>query len=70
MAQNWIMIISEFRRYQGVSYKSDITVISGRRLDIKSLIFVSHFVLTNLLPASTLLKKTANYDDKLLVTLL
>merc|ERR1712013_150940 len=29
MAQNWIMIISELRRYQGVSYKSDITVISG-----------------------------------------
>jgi len=29
MAQNWIMIISELRRYQGVCYKSDITVISG-----------------------------------------
>jgi len=29
MAQNWIMMISELRRYQGVSYKSDITVISG-----------------------------------------
>ena len=28
-AQNWIMIISELRRYQGVCYKSDITVISG-----------------------------------------
>lgn len=32
MAQNWIMIISELRRYQGVCYKSDITVISGRLL--------------------------------------
>jgi len=28
-AQNWIMIISELRRYQGVCYKSDITVLSG-----------------------------------------
>jgi len=27
--QNWILIISEQHRYQGVSYKSDITVISG-----------------------------------------
>ena len=31
MAQNWIMIISEQHRYQGVSYKSDINVISGMR---------------------------------------
>ena len=29
MAQNWIMLISELHRYQGVSYKSDIIVISG-----------------------------------------
>ena len=29
MAQNWILIISEQHRYQGVSYKSDIIVISG-----------------------------------------
>merc|ERR1719500_1231451 len=28
-AQNWVMIISELRRYQGVCYKSDITVLSG-----------------------------------------
>ena len=28
-AQNWVMIISEQHRYQGVSYKSDIIVISG-----------------------------------------
>merc|ERR1712029_131622 len=28
-AQNWILIISEQHRYQGVSYKSDIIVISG-----------------------------------------
>ena len=27
-AQNWILIISEQHRYQGVSYKSDIIVIS------------------------------------------
>jgi len=27
--QNWILVISEQHRYQGVSYKSDITVISG-----------------------------------------
>ena len=29
MAQNWVLIISEQHRYQGVSYKSDIIVISG-----------------------------------------
>merc|ERR1719391_125283 len=28
-SQNWLMIISEQHRYQGVSYKSDIIVISG-----------------------------------------
>ena len=28
-AQNWVLIISEQHRYQGVSYKSDIIVISG-----------------------------------------
>ena len=28
-ASNWIMMISEQHRYQGVSYKSDIIVISG-----------------------------------------
>jgi len=31
-AQNWVMLISEQHRYQGVSYKSDIIVLSG--LDI------------------------------------
>ena len=29
MAQNWIMMIAEMHRYQGVSYKSDIIVLSG-----------------------------------------
>ena len=29
-SQNWIMLISEQHRYQGVSYKSDISIISGR----------------------------------------
>jgi len=29
ISQNWVMIISEQHRYQGVSYKSDIIVISG-----------------------------------------
>ena len=29
-AQNWVLIISEQHRYQGVSYKSDIIVISGQ----------------------------------------
>ena len=32
-AQNWVMIISEQHRYQGVSYKSDIIVISGEGRD-------------------------------------
>ena len=30
MASTWILVISELHRYQGVSYKSDITVISGQ----------------------------------------
>lgn len=29
MAQNWVMMISEQHRYQGVGYKSDIIVLSG-----------------------------------------
>jgi len=29
VCQNWVMVISEQHRYQGVSYKSDIIVISG-----------------------------------------
>jgi len=29
VAQNWVMLISEQHRYQGVSYKSDIIVVSG-----------------------------------------
>ena len=33
-AQNWVMIISEQHRYQGVSYKSDIIVISGERYNV------------------------------------
>ena len=32
MAQNWVMMISELHRYQGVSYKSDIIVLSGDTL--------------------------------------
>ena len=42
MAENWVMVVSEMHRYQGVSYKSDIIVISG--LAIVSNIF---FVITN-----------------------
>ena len=30
VSRNWILVISEQHRYQGVSYKSDIAVISGR----------------------------------------
>lgn len=29
MAQNWVMLVSEQHRYQGVSYKSDVVIISG-----------------------------------------
>ena len=32
MSQNWVMLISEQHRYQGVSYKSDIIVVSGTTL--------------------------------------
>ena len=28
--KSWILLITEQHRYQGVSYKSDIVVISGR----------------------------------------
>merc|ERR1719268_91256 len=28
-ARSWVLLISEQHRYQGVSYKSDITIISG-----------------------------------------
>lgn len=28
-AQNWLLLITEQHRYQGVSYKSDIVVVSG-----------------------------------------
>ena len=28
-SENWVMVVSEQHRYQGVSYKSDIIVISG-----------------------------------------
>ena len=42
MAENWVMVVSEMHRYQGVSYKSDIIVISG--LDIVSNIL---FVIIN-----------------------
>ena len=31
MAENWVMLCSEMHRYQGVSYKSDIIVISGEK---------------------------------------
>ena len=33
-SENWVMVVSEQHRYQGVSYKSDIIVISGNPLFI------------------------------------
>ena len=36
MAENWVMVVSEMHRYQGVSYKSDIIVISGLVINILS----------------------------------
>ena len=47
MAQNWILMISELRRYQGVSYKSDITVISGSRLEFNIDSIMSHLAPNN-----------------------
>lgn len=41
-AQNWVMIISEQHRYQGVSYKSDIIVISGEGQDKRNLTSGTH----------------------------
>ena len=29
VCESWVMVVSEQHRYQGVSYKSDIIVISG-----------------------------------------
>ena len=46
MAQNWIMIISELRRYQGVCYKSDITVISGAAF-IHKIYHCKHIICTS-----------------------
>ena len=37
MAENWVMVVSEMHRYQGVSYKSDIIVISGLAIFLKHL---------------------------------
>ena len=33
-SENWVMVVSEQHRYQGVSYKSDIIVISGIPISI------------------------------------
>ena len=41
-AQSWILVISELHRYQGVSYKSDIIVISGLVLENVPLISYQH----------------------------
>ena len=40
MAENWVMVVSEMHRYQGVSYKSDIIVISGLVFEMVPLIFI------------------------------
>ena len=37
-SENWVMVVSEQHRYQGVSYKSDIIVISGNPLRLRLLI--------------------------------
>ena len=37
-SENWVMVVSEQHRYQGVSYKSDIIVISGNPLRFRLLI--------------------------------
>ena len=42
MAENWVMVVSEMHRYQGVSYKSDIIVISGLVLENVPLISDQH----------------------------
>ena len=42
MAENWVMVVSEMHRYQGVSYKSDIIVISGLVLENVPLISYQH----------------------------
>ena len=42
MAENWVMVVSEMHRYQGVSYKSDIIVISGLVFEIVPLISDQH----------------------------
>ena len=54
MAQNWVMMISELHRYQGVSYKSDIIVISGA---------------TTVLPTPCKLQIVLNIKQKILDTL-
>ena len=44
-SDSWIMIISEQHRYQGVSYKSDITVISGTNISHDGVILNIQFEL-------------------------
>ena len=46
MAENWVMVVSEMHRYQGVSYKSDIIVISGVLSSISKVIITTIFILT------------------------
>ena len=38
-SENWVMVVSEQHRYQGVSYKSDIIVISGKLFKMQYLYF-------------------------------
>ena len=42
MAENWVMVVSEMHRYQGVSYKSDIIVISGNVIIVVIVIIYYH----------------------------
>ena len=42
MAENWVMVVSEMHRYQGVSYKSDIIVISGTVIIVVIVIIYYH----------------------------
>ena len=38
-SENWVMVVSEQHRFQGVSYKSDIIVISGKLFKMQYLYF-------------------------------
>jgi len=67
MAENWVMVVSEMHRYQGVSYKSDIIVISGpcyNPLDVMNCLMTRRGYKVQGNPQQRTLPNIHNKDDK------